>query len=112
MNREATTLHRQAMEAADKAFLAKLRGDLEVAQEFAAKAFELEKRAAEQLINSQPGAEPSRSVLLRSAAALALAIANYQEARRLVHIALEGNPPAEIAVELGDLKEEIDRHCF
>jgi tetratricopeptide (TPR) repeat protein len=110
MNREATTLHRHAMEYADKAFLAKLRGDLEVALEFAAKAFEFEKQAAEQLIHSQPGAEPSRSVLLRSAATLALAIENYQEARRLIEIALEGEPPTEIVVELHDLKAEIDRH--
>jgi tetratricopeptide (TPR) repeat protein len=111
MNR-AATLHRQAMECADKAFLARLHGDLVEAQELSKKAFELEKQAAEQLIANQPGAEPSRSILLRSAATLALDIADYQEARRLIEIALEGNPPNEVAVELRDLKEEIDRHCF
>jgi len=102
-----TSLHREAMEFADQAFVARLKGDLGLAQQLFRKAFELESKAAEQLI-SQPEAEPSRSVLLRSAATLALDIENYREAERLVCLALAGNPPTEIANELRDLYEQVN----
>jgi hypothetical protein len=47
--------------------------------------------------------EPTRSVLHRSAAALALECSELREAERLIGRALAGNPPEEIANELRDL---------
>jgi len=97
-----TSLHRKAMELADQAFVARLNGDLDKAKEFSRSAFEFERVAAEQLYNNID-AEPSRSVLFRSAATLALDCGDYQEAKRLARIALSGNPPTEIANELQSL---------
>ena len=54
--------------------------------------------------------EPSRSILYRSAAALALEAGKAQEAERLATLGLDGDPPPEIAAELrefiGAAKEE------
>jgi len=47
--------------------------------------------------------EPTRSVLHRSAAALAWQCGEYREAERLITTALSGAPPEVIADELRDL---------
>jgi hypothetical protein len=52
-------------------------------------------------------AEPTRSVLHRSAAALAVECGEAREAERLIAVALAGNPPEEIAEELRDLWQEL-----
>ena len=52
-------------------------------------------------------AEPSRSILLRSAASLALDCREHREAERLIAIALSGDPPLEIGDELRDLLENV-----
>ena len=51
--------------------------------------------------------EPTRSVLHRSAASLALECDEIREAERLIGRALSGNPPDEIAEELRDLLEDV-----
>ena len=51
--------------------------------------------------------EPTRSVLHRSAASLALECDETREAERLIGRALSGNPPDEIAEELRDLLEDV-----
>lgn len=106
-----TSLHREAMAFADQAFVAKLNGDFEQAQRLFRQAFKLERQAAEQLIN-QLDAEPSRSVLLRSAATLALDCGENREAERLACFALAGHPPEEIAEELRNVQEQatFSRH--
>jgi hypothetical protein len=48
-------------------------------------------------------AEPTRSVLYRSAASMAYVCKKYREAEKLIGIGLAGNPPHEIAEELRDL---------
>ena len=53
------------------------------------------------------GAEPSRSVLHRSAASLAEQCGEFREAERLIAVALSGNPPEEIAEELRDLLQQV-----
>src|SRR5690606_33598490 len=74
-------------------------------------AFKLEARAA-RLIAPSLESEPSRSVLLRSAATLALDCGNLTEAERLIALALSGHPPEPIASELRDLLEQayFSRH--
>jgi YGGT family len=99
-------LHDQAMELADKAFIAKRRGDLAAAQELHRRAFRLEAQAAD-LVKDDLSAEPTRSVLYRSAAAMAIDAGEVEEARRLVDEALSGYPPREIEQELLALLDVI-----
>ncbi len=88
------------------AFTAKLRGDLQRAGELFRQAFEYERKAAE-LAADDFAAEPTRSVLHRSAASLAIDCGEFREAERLIAVALSGNPPDEIADELRDLLEQV-----
>lgn len=103
-------LHNQAMNLAEQADLAKLRGEIVATQDFLRQAFELEHQAAQQvaeLIN----AEPTRSILHRSAATLAIACGELPTAEQLIITALTGNPPIEIAEELKDLFIQLNlRH--
>jgi len=98
--------HRQGMDLAEMAFTAKLRGDSQQADELFRQAFEYERKAAD-LVANDIDVEPTRSVLHRSAASLAIDCGEYREAERLVAIALSGNPPDEIADELRDLLEQV-----
>jgi len=98
--------HRQAMDLAEMAFTAKLRGNLQQASELFRQAFEYQRKAAE-LVANAIDAEPTRSVLHRSAASLAIDCGEFREAERLIAIALSGNPPDEIADELRDLLEQV-----
>jgi hypothetical protein len=99
-------IHKQAMESAELALAARSRGDHERARRFFREAFDHERRAALQVIDDH-AAEPTRSILLRSAAALALDCEETREAERLIALALSGDPPAEIAEELRDLLEQV-----
>ncbi len=103
---EITILHREAMDLAEQAEVAKLRGDDGVVELFR-RAFELERNAAK-VLESQFDAEPTRSVLYRSAAALALNCGQLRQAEQLTATALAGEPPSEIAEELRDLLERIN----
>jgi hypothetical protein len=101
------TLHQQAMDLAEAAAVARLRGALEEAVQLTRQAFEQETQAAA-LIASALDAEPTRSVLHRSAASLAVECGEIRTAERLITTALSGNPPAEIAEELKDLFIQIN----
>jgi hypothetical protein len=94
------------MEQTDLALDARLKGDGNQALLHFHEAFKLESKAAEMLANDF-AAEPTRSVLLRSAASLALDCKLIPEAERLICTALIGRPPAEIAEELRDLLEQV-----
>lgn len=52
--------------------------------------------------------EPTRSVLHRSAASLALECGDREAARRLAERGLTGKPPEEIAEELRDVIRRVD----
>lgn len=95
-------LHQEAMALVDQAVLARQRGDAAQVAAFARAAFEKE-RAAANLVASQFELEPTRSVLHRSAAVLALECHEVREAERLIAQALAGDPPEDIANELRDL---------
>lgn len=99
-------LHRQAMEQADRAVVAKMHGDTSATVQHITRAFELEAEAASAL-QSNLSAEPSRSVLFRSAATLARDCGKMDDARRLIYLGLAGNPPKQIEAELLDLLYEI-----
>jgi hypothetical protein len=101
-------LHQKAMEFAEQAEVAKLRGASRArVQELLREAFEQECQAADQ-VATLLDAEPTRSVLHRSAAALAIDCGEVQMAERLITTALAGNPPTEIAIELKDLFIQIN----
>ena len=101
------SLHKQAMDLAEAAAVASLRGALELTAQLTRQAFEQETQAAA-LIASALDAEPTRSVLHRSAASLAIERGELRMAERLIATALSGNPPAEIAEELKDLFIQIN----
>lgn len=98
-------LHSQAMEAADQALLARRRSDEAEAEAFFAQAYERESQAAHLAVEEKIP-EPSRSVLLRSAATLALDAGKVREAERLAAMGLVGDPPPEIANELRAVLEK------
>src|SRR5947209_1167883 len=98
--------HRQAMEMADSTFLARRNGQEEKAQEIFRQAFAHEREDAE-MVAPELEMEPTRSVLHRSAATLALDCGEFREAERLIARALCGNPPEEIAEELRELLQQV-----
>jgi tetratricopeptide (TPR) repeat protein len=99
-------LHREAMQLADQADRLRREGNPQVAQERLCQAFDCERQAAQRSAGDQ-SFEPTRSVLHRSAASLALECGNYREAERLIAVALAGSPPDDIAEELRDLLEQV-----
>ncbi len=101
-------LHQKAMEFAEQAEVAKLQGATAVqVQALLREAFVQESQAADR-VAALLDAEPTRSVLHRSAAALAIDCGELQLAERLITTALAGNPPMEIAIELKDLFVQIN----
>ncbi len=104
-------LHKEGMHLAEMAIVAKLKGDLEQSNQLFRQAYEKESQAA-RLMPDEPSHEPTRSILYRSAASLALDCNEYREAERLISVGLAGNPPEEIALELRDLfdKANFQRH--
>ncbi len=112
MSRVATQrlqeLHRRAIAIADKAELLRLRGREKEAAKTTQEAFELEKKAALSLLYEYD-VEPTRSVLFRSAASFALECQFYSEAKDLIFLGLGGKPPREIADELRELLEMVQR---
>ena len=104
-------LHKQAMDLAEMAQIAKLKNNLDLFSQLSRQAFEKEQLAAELIVNDL-AAEPTRSILYRSAATLAIDCGEIHSAERLIAVALSGNPPTEIAEELKDLFVHINIHKY
>jgi hypothetical protein len=94
------------MRLVDEAEVARRDGNLQAARERLRQAFDHERQAAD-LVAADRSLEPTRSVLHRSAASLALECGALREAERLIAAALSGDPPDEIAEELRDLLEQV-----
>ena len=103
---EAERLHRQAMELTDDALAAQLAGQAVESRELFRRAYQLERKAAESMSDNL---EPTRSILYRSAATLALDCHLPAEAKGLVLAALKHDPPREIKDELWELFEKAER---
>lgn len=99
-------LHHEAMRLADEAAAKRRQGNGALAGERLRQAFACERQAAD-LVAADFSLEPTRSVLHRSAASLALECGELREAERLIAVALSGDPPADIAEELRDLLEQV-----
>lgn len=104
---KTSILHEKAMEFWDEGFFAKREGKLSLANEKFRQALKFEIEAAE-ILKDKLDEEPSRSVLYRSAASMAMSCEEYRQAEKLIATALSGNPPEEIAEELRDLLEEVN----
>jgi type II secretory pathway component PulM len=102
-------LHRQAMDLAEQADLTNLRGDVAQAKEILQQALDLEAEAAG-MVADDLSAEPTRSVLHRSAATLAIECSELQQAEKLIAVALAGSPPSVLEAELKDLLMQINLH--
>jgi len=92
---------------AEEVYIAQRKKDTSTSKKWAAQAFELEKSAAMLLVNDYE-LEPTRSVLFKGAACLAINATLYREAERMIGFGLSGNPPVEIADELRILLVDID----
>ena len=112
-NEQILQLHRQAMDLTDQAFAAKSQGALELAMKLFEQALSRETEAATLAISSGIP-EPTKSVLLRSAATLALDCGRPRVAEKLVSMALSADPPESIAMELRDIYETVNlsRHLL
>ncbi|TYT73149.1 hypothetical protein FIM25_16645 [Desulfobotulus mexicanus] len=95
------------MDLAEEAFLAQRARNEEKALLLFLKALALEEKAAN-LLPLNEEAEPTRSILYRSAASLAYNARDYEQAERLVARGLAGYPPEEIREELKNLYEDIN----
>lgn len=104
--RDVSELHRLAMDLADRAADARRFGDDEAFLRYTREAFEKESEAAS-LVAARLDLEPTRSVLHRSAASLALECSEIRRAEQLISTALSGDPPEEVAEELRDLLEDV-----
>jgi len=100
-------LHPKAMDLAEEAFQRLRKGEDGEAKRLFREALALEREAALLLPVSEE-AEPSRSILFRSAASLAYNAEEYETAEQLIAHGLSGFPPAEIKEELKNLYEDIE----
>jgi hypothetical protein len=103
-----TDLHRRAVDLAHQAATA---GDAATALRFRRDAYAREREAAELLTDAYE-IEPTRAILFKGAASLALQCKEFREAERLIAKGLSGNPPHDIAHELRMLMEwaQFDWH--
>jgi len=99
-------LHERAMELFEASLLARHAEDEGRMNRFLAQALKLECEAADTVADDY-ALEPTRSLLHRSAAAMALSSFDTKTARRYVKAAFEGKPPTEVGSELQILSEQI-----
>jgi hypothetical protein len=102
-------LHEEAMALAEQGDRDRKRGDAARARALYAQALQQELQA---LSLVAPDAEPSRAVMLRSAASLAFDAQDPDTAWRLLEEALASKPPAAIRRELEELQETLIRYEF
>ena len=106
MSATTTNPHNQAMDLVETAILERTRGHGEKAIQLYAEALELELAAIRELDERGERAEPTWSVLHRSAGWMAFNSNQFLLAEKLASKALAGDPHSEIAEELRDLLAE------
>jgi hypothetical protein len=102
---ELINLHQQAMFFAQDALVATQHKETDKAFALNQKAFELERQVALALVDSKN--EPLRSIILRSAATLALDIGQYRDAEIFISHGLLGTPPEDVHQELLELLDRM-----
>ena len=106
LREEVGRLHELAMLLADRAEQARRGGNAELYRSLSREAMDHESGAARLLVDELE-IEPTRGVLFRSAATLALQAGEIQDAERLALLGLAGNPPAVIEEELRDVLKMV-----
>ena len=101
-------VHFKAMLISQDAFVLGVRGKEEEAIPLYEQAFELERQAALSLLNVE-NVEPTRSILFRSAAALAMKCHKYRDSEKMIGFGLAGNPPEDVAEELRELLDAVKK---
>ena len=99
-------VHFKAMLISQDAFVLAVHGKQDEAIPLYEQAFELERQAALSLLNIE-NVEPTRSILFRSAAALAMECHRYRDAEKMIGLGLAGNPPEDVAEELRELFDAV-----
>lgn len=107
MNIDYKAIHNSAMNIAEEAFLQRRLGNHDIAKDLFKKSSMQEALAASEFPPTE-GSEPTRSILLRSAASLAFNSGDFELSERLICSGLSGFPPAEIREELKNLFEDIN----
>jgi hypothetical protein len=102
---ELLNLHQQAMFFAQDALVATHHKEIEKAYALNQKAFDIERQVALSLVDSKN--EPFRSIIMRSAASLAVDIGQYREAEIFISHGLLGTPPDDIHQELLQLLDVV-----
>lgn len=102
-------LHNEAMYKAELGDIQKYQGNSEYAIDLYAQAYELEKNAACIALEHHMG-EPTISILLKSAASLAMRCSLNRDAEKLIGLALSGEPPRDIAEELRNMLDTVNFH--
>lgn len=100
------SLHKEAMDYAQIAESKEKENKINEAKGLFKKAFELERDAAWELI-PYIDKEPSRSILFRSAASLAKKCGLINDAKDLIKLGLNGNPPGFIKEQLTKLLDSL-----
>ena len=104
--KDITQLHNDAMDLAGEMMVARFQGDADKEQMLAHQAFEKAREAAD-AIAPELALEPTRSVIHRSAVALAIDANEQEEATRLLIAARQGQPPEAIEQDLKNLEGKI-----
>jgi hypothetical protein len=99
-------LHDRAIELFNASILARREGDESRTMSLLAEALKAESAAADTVSKDQL-LEPTRSVLHRSAASMALQLRDVKTAKRYAQGGLAGDPPEEIRAELANLYEDV-----
>lgn len=98
--------HAEAMTHANRGFDLRARGDDAGARDAFRAAFDIERPLAMSLLDEME-LEPSRSIMFRSAASLALLCGEFEDARRLAHQGLAGSPSTGLRKELREVLDAL-----
>lgn len=105
---EAEVHHEEAMDLIEKSIMAKFRdNDEEKMKEFQYEAYLKAVQAAN--ILRETFIEPSRAILFRSAASIAMLVGKYNEMMEMTRLGLLGNPPRWVADDLYAMRGEKEK---
>ena len=104
----ANNPHNRAMDLVESAVLERMRGNTERTSQIYAEALELELTAIRELEERNDRAEPTWSILHRSAGWMAFNSNQLRRAEQIASKAMAGEPHPEIAEELRDLLEQVN----
>ena len=105
-NFNAMETHIKASLLSQEAFMCIVHGKEAEAIPLYEQAFELEREAALSLLDRED-VEPTRSVLFRSAAALAKNCHRYRDSEKMIGHGLAGNPPDYVAEQMREIYDDI-----